>query len=154
MGARLRSWLEKIVQHPFIATGIVITLFALIAAFTFAVYKFGWNWTGFNGGYSKVTTTMVTPGTTTATPGTTVAREQQPAKTLWDVLQLLIVPLILAIGGFWLNRIQTDRDKNAEEAQKQRERESREDNQRETALQTYIDRMSELLLKNNLRNSA
>lgn len=82
----------------------------------------------------------------------------------WKIRESSIVPLILAIGGFWLNRIQKDRDKKAEEAQKQREedaaierekleRESREDNQRETALQAYIDKVSELLLHEGLRES-
>jgi uncharacterized protein YjbI with pentapeptide repeats len=159
--SKLCSWWKKIQQHRFIATVIVVTLFALIAAFTFAVYKFGWNWTGFNGGYPKLTTTKITPGTTMAT-------EQQPTKTMWDVLQLLIVPIILAIGGFWLNQIQKVREQRAiderverenREAVERAEREKREvenraniereiaaSNQREAALQAYLDRMSELLL--------
>ena len=55
MGAKFRSWWQQIKQHPFIVAGIIVVLFALIA-FTFAVITFGWDWTGFNGGYSKITT--------------------------------------------------------------------------------------------------
>lgn len=55
-------------------------------------------------------------------------------KTLWDWLQLLIIPVVLAVGGFWLSQIQ-----------KRNEQRVTDDNQQETALQAYIDKMSELL---------
>ncbi len=95
------------------------------------------------------------------TPGITVATETQPAKTLWDWMQLLFIPVVLAVAGFWLNQVQKGRDQRAEKAQKQREedaakerekleRESREDNQREIGLQAYIDKISELLLNEHL----
>jgi uncharacterized protein YjbI with pentapeptide repeats len=60
-------------------------------------------------------------------------------KTLWDWLQLLFVPILLAIGGAWFTNRQT-RESNVEN----------KDNQRETALQTYLDTMSELLLHEKL----
>src|SRR5690242_18827727 len=60
-------------------------------------------------------------------------------KTLWDWLQLLIVPLVLVIGGFWLSQLQ-----------KTTEQRSTRDNQHEAALQAYIDNISELLLKEHL----
>ena len=134
MGARFRSWWQQIKQHSFIATGIIVALLVLIV-FIFSAYRFGWSGTGFLN------------------------------KTLWDWLQLLIIPAMLAIAGLWFNQIQKGRDQKAAEAQKQREenaakerekleRESREDNQRETALQAYLDKMSELLLHEKLRDSA
>ena len=136
MGTRLRSWWQQIKEHwgaiLVVAIILVITLALIIVG-----YKF--DWTGFNG-------------------------NSKSGKTLWDWMQLLFIPVVLAVAGFWFNQIQKDRDKKAEEAQKQREedaarereeleRESREDNQRETALQAYIDKMSELLLKEGLRES-
>lgn len=144
--ARFRLWWQKNKQLLTIATVIIL----LLLVFALAVYRFGWDWTGFTSGESNRVIVNTSKGTTTA-------EVVQPTKTLWDLLQLLIVPVVLAIAGFWLNRIQKDRDKKAEEAQKQREedaakerekleRASREDNQRETALQVYIDKMSELLL--------
>ncbi len=66
----------------------------------------------------------------------------QPAKTLWDWMQLLIIPAVLALAAVWFNR-----------GEQRRERERNEDNQRETALQSYLDRMSDLLLKENLRGA-
>ena len=137
MEERLRSWWQKIKQHPFIAAGIIVALFALIA-FTIAVYKFGWDWTGFNGGESKITIISASKGTTTA-------KELQPARAFWDWLGLLAalaVPVVVGIGATWFTAKQgqvSDREKT--------------DNQRETALQGYIDKMSQLLLHEGLRES-
>jgi uncharacterized protein YjbI with pentapeptide repeats len=175
MEVRFHSWWQTMKRHPFIIAGIIVAIFA----FTFAVYTFGWDWTGFNGGYSTITTTSINHGTATAT--------QKPLrKTLWDLLQLLIVPAVLSLFGLWFTRTQQLRDREHEKLQHERdqeaaniqynrdqrladqhaqtEREAAEkrtqteyevakDNQRETALQGYIDKMSELLLHENLRES-
>ncbi len=63
-------------------------------------------------------------------------------KTLWDWIQLLIIPVALAMGALLLNR-----------SDQKREQEMAIDNQRETLLQSYLDRLSELLLEKNLRAS-
>jgi hypothetical protein len=76
------------------------------------------------------------------------------AKTLWDWLQLLFVPMILAIGGFWLNQIQKSREERTAKQRTEDEQRIATDNQHEAALQTYIDKMSELLLNEHLRESA
>jgi uncharacterized protein YjbI with pentapeptide repeats len=97
-----------------------------IIAITVGIFELilvGYNvdWTGFNGHVnSKV-------------------QQYQLAKTLWDWMQLLIVPFVLVVIGIWYNRT---RDKA--------ERDTATDNQRENTLQTYFDRMSELLLENKL----
>ena len=62
-----------------------------------------------------------------------------PAKTLWDWMELLIIPLVLAIGGFLLSR-----------AERRAERASTNERNREITLQTYLDKMTELLLKERL----
>jgi hypothetical protein len=131
METQPRSWWRKIQQHPFIATGAVVILAALLVC-GFVVSAVGWDWTGFNGGYSQVTTTSTGQSTTTTIvkPG---------GKTLWDWMQLLLVPLILAIGGFWFSQVQ----KNSEQK-------IASDNQRAATLQSYLDRMSELLLEEDL----
>lgn len=68
------------------------------------------------------------------------------SKTVWDWLQLLVIPAMLAIGGFWLNQVQKSREDKAAEKRAKTELELAEDNQREAALQEYINKMSELLL--------
>jgi Pentapeptide repeats (8 copies) len=67
-------------------------------------------------------------------------------KTLWDWLNLLgvlAIPVVVGLGATWYTAQQgkvSDRENT--------------DNQRETALQVYFDKMSELLLIHKLRASA
>ena len=172
MKAEPGSWWKKIKQHPFIAEGIAVlgsfwkqiqkyrraigvVAIVLTVIIVLIIAGYWLNWTGFNG-YDKVTKEFTPGGQLVKTTS-----EYQPGKTLWDWLQLLIIPVVLAVAGFLLNQLQKDRDQKAEDAQKQREenaakerekieRESREDNQCETALQAYINNMSELLLEKHL----
>ena len=72
------------------------------------------------------------------------------AKTLWDWMDLLLVPLFLAGGIFLLNRSQRNTERQRTEERATLEREIALDRQQEDALQAYIDRMSDLLLKEKL----
>jgi hypothetical protein len=63
-------------------------------------------------------------------------------KTLWDWMDLFIIPASLFVGGYFLNK-----------SERASEREIAADRIRETALQNYLDRMTELLLKEKLRTS-
>src|SRR3712207_3806806 len=85
-------------------------------------------------------------------------------KTVWDFLQLLIVPLALAAIGFWFTvqqdaRQQRIEDQRAQQAQKienqraEAERITQQQNAQDEALQAYLDQMSTLLLEKHLRNS-
>lgn len=58
-----------------------------------------------------------------------------PGKTLWNWLQLLIVPLVIAAGGVWFNRQQRARELEVENQRAQDE-----------ALQAYIEGMERLLI--------
>jgi hypothetical protein len=114
-----------------IVVPVVMVLYLLVEA------GYAYSWTGF-GEYNP-----------SGKPDTGYQR----AKTTWDWLDLLIIPIVLAVGGFFLNR--TER-MNAERAAEQRatvERELAEQRAQDTALETYIDRMAELLLDKQLLNS-
>src|SRR5207253_315888 len=103
-------------QRRFIIAGIVVTIFALIV-FTLAVSKFGWDWTGFTGGESKITITSTSKGITTA-------KELQPAKALWDWLELLAalaIPVVVGFGAAWFTRSQQLRDQAHEKLQHDRD---------------------------------
>ncbi len=66
-------------------------------------------------------------------------------KTLWDWLQLLAalaIPVVVGFGAVWVT---TRQGKVADAANR--------DNQREAALQAYLDKMSELFLHEHLRES-
>src|SRR2546421_11998745 len=63
-------------------------------------------------------------------------------KTLWDWLQLLIVPIVLAGGGYLFGTWQHNVDQQ-----------QALDQQQSTTLQTYIDNIQDLLLNHNLLKS-
>jgi uncharacterized protein YjbI with pentapeptide repeats len=70
-------------------------------------------------------------------------------KTLWDWLQLLIVPLVLAVGGFWFAAQQNQTSFQLSEKQHQNDIQIATDQQEQALLQSYLDRISDLLLGNN-----
>jgi hypothetical protein len=129
---------------------VIIVAVALI----FAGYRA--DWTGF-GEYTP--------------PGSEFVR----SKTLWDWLELLIIPLFLAIGAYFLERSQRaveheiaatrtledrtiaeNRIKEDHKLADERARLDREiaaDRQQETALQAYLDSMAELLIGRKLRTT-
>lgn len=74
-------------------------------------------------------------------------------KTLWDWMELLIIPLVLAIGAFFLQRSERAVERETAEKRADLEREIAKDHQQEAALQAYLDHMSELLLKEKLRTT-
>lgn len=76
------------------------------------------------------------------------------AKTLWDWLELLIIPFVLSIGAFYLNRSERAIERLTAEARAKLEREIATDRQQEASLQSYLDRMSELLINENFNTSA
>jgi hypothetical protein len=118
-----------------LAALIAVLAIAAVAAFTVIAYRRGWRWTGLP-----------------ADPGDgSPAIPPRPAKTLWDWLQLLVVPLVLALAAFALNAAQSDRDQRQEERRAQRERAAAEDRAREDTLRTYIQQMSDLITRYGVR---
>jgi hypothetical protein len=74
-------------------------------------------------------------------------------KTLWDWLQLLIVPIVLAAAGFWFSDQQDARQREIEGKRATLERELGVQSAQDAALQAYLDQMSELMLEKDLRDS-
>jgi uncharacterized protein YjbI with pentapeptide repeats len=79
--------------------------------------------------------------------------EFRPRKTLWDWLQLLIVPLALAGIGFLFTVQQDARQQQIEDQRAEAERELAVQRAQDEALQAYLDQMSDLILEKKLRNS-
>ncbi len=133
MGARLRSWWQRI-KGPLEAIIVIAFLVGLVVLIILIIlgYRYNWDWTGL---------------------GPVNSEPKQHMKTLWDWLQLLIIPAVLAVGGYVFNLTVSRNEQKSTQLRDQTERDIAEDNQREAVLQEYIDKMSELLLDKNLRES-
>jgi uncharacterized protein YjbI with pentapeptide repeats len=86
------------------------------------------------------------PKNTTVTPVVIYQLE----KTLWDWLQLLLVPIILAFGGFWLSRTENRYSLELQERREEEIREIEDKRAKESVLQSYLDQMTKLLLEHKL----
>jgi hypothetical protein len=73
--------------------------------------------------------------------------------TLWDWIQLLIVPAVIAGGGLWFNRQQRARELETEERRRQHEQYMEDQRAKDAALQAYFDQMAYWLLDKGLRDS-
>ncbi|WP_297148553.1 MFS transporter [Thermogemmatispora sp.] len=102
-------------------------------------YLWGWEWTG----VSSYIGPVLKPN-----------QPYRPEKTLWDWLQLLIAPIVLLLLGVGFAQWQQKRDHTIQQQRYQAEQELAIDNQRESALQEYINKISELLLDKQLRSCA
>lgn len=113
---------------------IAVVLGASCIVFITCAYIFQLAWTGFS-----------------ASQGPNV-QQYQPTKTLWDWLQLFIVPVALSIAAYWLNRANRETEQRVAEQRNKTEHAIALDGQRATLLQDYLDRMSKLLLEQKFRN--
>ncbi len=118
---RGKEWSSIVVP---IAIGVFIAflVLSLCAGYSFSpmTWKAFGAWTGF-GPYTKPTS------------------EYERGKTLWDWMQLLIIPVVLGIGAAWFNN---RREKSTRQLEDNRIKEDR--------LQSYLDRMTELILDNKM----
>jgi hypothetical protein len=72
-------------------------------------------------------------------------------KTAWDLLQLLIVPLMLAAVGLWFSAQQEARQQELEDQRARVEREIEAERAEQVTFQAYLDQMGTLLLDRGLR---
>jgi uncharacterized protein YjbI with pentapeptide repeats len=115
--------LGEFVRNYWITIAVIIGLIA-IAAFGLRAHFGHWLWLGF------------TPSETITSDN---AIQYYPGKTLWDVLDLVIVPLTLAVVVYFFNR-----------RQRQTELDIAAESERDRTLQKYLDAMKELLLDKKL----
>lgn len=144
MEARHRMWWQKkrkLLKSVgiFIAYLLGTLLVVGIIVGIIGGYLGGWNWVGVNNSLGPI----LKPN-----------QQYWPAKTLWDWMQLLLVPIILAIGGYWLNKIQRKREEKATQQRDKTAQNIAQENQYESILQGYLENMSELIIMHSLRKPA
>jgi uncharacterized protein YjbI with pentapeptide repeats len=101
----------------------IITAYIGVIALIFIGFWFHWTWTGFF------------------------------HKTLWDGMQLLLVPVVLTLGTFLFILVISRNEQNLAQLRDHTAHDIALDRQREAVLQAYLGRMSEFLLVNHLRLS-
>jgi uncharacterized protein YjbI with pentapeptide repeats len=74
-------------------------------------------------------------------------------KTLWDWLQLLVVPIVLSLITVAFAWQQSDHQQKIEATRAESERQIEEQRAQDAALQAYLDQMSQLMLERDLRSS-
>jgi uncharacterized protein YjbI with pentapeptide repeats len=79
--------------------------------------------------------------------------EVRPAKTAWDVLQVAVIPVALVLIALAFNAAQTSRDRERDETRTREDRALALDARRDRTLETYLTRMSNLMLDRNLLKS-
>jgi len=116
-----------------IVIGTIVVIAITAGVLVWGTYAHDWSWTGI--------------GPQPALSGHVPVSIGQTSKTLWDVLQLLGIPVVLAGAAAWFNHAQQERELKRTEEQKERELQRTDDHQQEVTLGTYMDRMSDLLLR-------
>ena len=148
-------------KHPQVWMPISLWATVVISLILFKVegQPFQWKvdareWTGFGQSYDNDVSEVMekgteTTGTTTKTTDktTTTKKRLQSAKTLWDWMTLLLAPATLAGLGFLFQSSQEKAKRDKAEADEARVA----DQQREQALQTYLDQLSALLVDKHLK---
>jgi hypothetical protein len=129
----MRLW--KRLQAALVRLGIAGLVIAFLAGIVAAAYFAAVfpAWTGFG-----------------PPPVDAQGQELPHAKTLWDWLGLLLVPLVLAVGGYFLTRSE---NRYALQLQERRDEEARKleaERAQDAALQAYLDQMTQLLLHEKL----
>jgi uncharacterized protein YjbI with pentapeptide repeats len=107
-----------------------------IVALVVLAYWRHWHWTGLP-----------------AAPAVSAGAEVRSAKTLWDWLQLLGIPVALAALVFLLNDAQSSRDQRREDHRSAQQRRTARDAERESTLRTYLAQMSDLMFGHQLLRS-
>jgi uncharacterized protein YjbI with pentapeptide repeats len=114
---------------------IVVGIAALVGGAIWAGYRYAPDWTGF-GEYQ-----------TPSNP------DIERARRLWDWLELLIVPMAVVWGAWWLDRRQKETEREFEQARLEKDREIAQEKRYDATLEAYFDRMTALLLEEELRDS-
>jgi uncharacterized protein YjbI with pentapeptide repeats len=144
----LYKWVLGITKDYWLIAIFILGLVALF--FLVGYWLFGnWNWTGLIY-YETATVTTEIIG---SNPPASITTELHPGKTLWDILELAIIPLAIAVGVWWLNRQEREAERQLAKRRAQTDLEIALDRTRETTLQSFLDRMAELMLKEGLRVS-
>lgn len=138
--------IKKIFGQKWIRVLLLVLFFVFAAVVLGLLIREGYkqDWTGFN----------YTPD----------INGQNPGKYLWDWMELLIIPLVLALLGVWYSNSQKKNemdiaakerevDREIAEASRNLDLSIAEDRLQEATLQSFLDKITDLILTQNLQMS-
>jgi Pentapeptide repeats (8 copies) len=132
-------------QYRFHVLTLIVIVLLLFIFYLKSGHLLNWaDWTGLGQDKSITVSTERSPQNDIIK--VTRIEHTQPAKTLWDWLNALGFPMSLAALGFWIQRVQQNRSVLQEAV----DREIAHNHLNEEMLQTYLDRLSELLITQGL----
>ena len=130
-----RSIFSKLV-NTLVALALFISA-GLVAVIVYSGYFWGQEWVGVG--------EMTRP-----IPKEDAQMEIVPAKTFWDWLDLIVVPAMLAIIGYFLNQAGKANEKRATKKAAQVQRELAQKRNEDAILRAYLDTMTGLIMSGRL----
>jgi uncharacterized protein YjbI with pentapeptide repeats len=123
--------------------GVLVAAVLLVLLLIWPGWTYRWDWTGFGPIFEKPTNTRGLTGLVGVT-------QYAPSKTLWDWMQLLLVPLAVAGAAGWLNWVQSAREAEREEKRANLEAEREARREQDAVLDAYLGQIATLLLHEDL----
>ncbi len=74
-------------------------------------------------------------------------------KSFWDWMELLVVPVVLVVAAWWLRKSLKETEQEIANKNREEDRAIAIDRQHQFNLEAYLDRMTDLLLEEGLRES-
>jgi pentapeptide repeat protein len=139
---RLIGWLRGhwAKARPWMVLLLMVVVLLVVAWFLYKIFVYSWP---IASGFGEFVPTQDNK----QKPDTGYLR----AKTLWDLLDLLIVPIVLAGVGYFFNRTQQNNTEITADKRATTEREIAEQRSQDAVLDTYLNQMAELLIDKKLR---
>jgi len=137
-----RGYLWYIVAIP----TLVLIFIIIIGGYTSSFF----DWTGFGSEETKSSIAIKD----SAQQKSTTTVERQPRKTLWDWMSLLIVPIVLALVVSAFNAQQNQINQQLSNRLHDTDIQNQKIQERAATLETYLDRMSDLLITYHLHGSS
>ncbi len=75
-------------------------------------------------------------------------------KTFWDWLDLLVLPVLFALGGYWFTSTQKKNEQGIAQKKWEKANDIALEERRQNKLERYFDKMTELILKSQLSNKS
>jgi uncharacterized protein YjbI with pentapeptide repeats len=131
------------VRRNLMWAGVCAAAVLIVLLLLWPGWGYRWDWTGFGPIFEKPTNTRGLTGLVGVT-------QYAPSKTLWDWMQLLLVPFAVAGAAGWLNWVQSAREAEREDKRANAEAAREARREQDAVLEAYLSQIANLLLHEEL----